>query len=140
MTIPRICSWLFVVALFGMVFSVVPFSFAECTETSGSFCLDVPFPNEPDTINTSRAPEGPKDSVYIMEQYVGMAFRFLAGLTALIAVLVIIFHGFKIMISGGDTSARGQAKDAILQAFGGIALLFLAALFLNFVNPTFFKI
>jgi hypothetical protein len=114
-------------------------SASSCEDGPNSFCLDVPFPNQSDTIYTSHSTNGKKDSVYIMEQYVGMAFTFLAGLTALIAVLVIILQGFKIMISGSDTSAIGNSKEAILQAAGGLALLFLAALFLNFVNPTFFK-
>lgn len=120
-------------------FSVVPATASTCQDGPNTFCLDVPFPNESDTIYTSRQVDGPKDSVYIMEQYVSMAFTFLAGLTSLIAVLVIILQGFKIMMSGSDTSAIGNAKEAIVQAFGGLALLFLAALFLNFVNPTFFK-
>lgn len=70
--------------------------------------------------------------------YIGILYRWAAGLVGIIAVTVIIFSGIQITISGGDSEVIGKAKSRIIKSFSGIAVLFLSALILNTVNPNFF--
>ena len=79
-----------------------------------------------------------KGSINILSAYVSGIFRFVAALSVIIAVLVLMAAGFKIMVAGGDTSARDDAKEWMGKVFMGLAFLFLSGLFLKTINPNFY--
>ncbi len=88
------------------------------------------------TIDVS--PDTSGGAIGIMSQYVGMIYKYVLALGSIIAVLVTMFGGVKMMTSGGDSGATGEAKDMILQTLSGLAMLFLTGLFLYAINPNFF--
>ncbi|MEI7511305.1 MAG: hypothetical protein WCJ84_04075 [Candidatus Peregrinibacteria bacterium] len=94
--------------------------------------LEQPFLEGHNTISTKDG------ALSILQQYMSQAFTFFAGLTALIAVLVMIGAGFMLMFSAGDSSMKDSAKTMITESLGGLSLLFLAGLILHTVNPNFF--
>lgn len=80
---------------------------------------------------------GKGGSSYI-EGYVGLIYRWAAGLVGLIATAVIIISSIQISFSGGEAEEINKAKGRILKSLAGIAVLFLSGLILYTVNPTFF--
>lgn len=73
----------------------------------------------------------------IVKLMVKQIFTFGVLAVGSIAVSTIVFQGIKISVSGvsGDIT---ESKNKILQAIGGIVLLFLSGLILYAINPTFF--
>lgn len=59
-------------------------------------------------------------------EYIQDVVIYLLGFTALVCVLLIIYHGFRVLISGGNEETLKKAKSAILYAFIGLTLIFLA--------------
>ncbi len=96
--------------------------------------LREPLPGQSDTIDVSVE----RGSLNILSDYVSEIFRFVAALSVIIAVLILMGAGFKMMLAGGDTGARDEAKEWIQKVFMGLAFLFLAGLFLKTVNPHFY--
>lgn len=74
----------------------------------------------------------------LIKLYVKQMYIFGAGIVGFIAVIIIIYSGIQISVSGvsGDITA---SKDRIIQAISGIVLLFLSGLILYTINPTFFS-
>ncbi len=77
-------------------------------------------------------------AICIIEQYVGKVYIFGTGLVAVVAVLWIIVGGYEIMFSGAMSTEVSAGKEKITQALLGLALVFLAALIMHTINPTFF--
>ncbi len=79
-----------------------------------------------------------KTGAGIIKTYVKQIYVYGAGIVGFLAVAVIVGSGIQISVSGasGDITA---AKDRIIQSLMGIALLFLSALILYTINPTFFN-
>ncbi len=73
----------------------------------------------------------------ILKTYVKQIYVFGAGIVGFIAVATIVGSGIQISVSGA-TGDITEAKDRITQSIMGIALLFLSALILYTINPTFF--
>jgi type IV secretory pathway VirB2 component (pilin) len=55
-----------------------------------------------------------------------------------IAVLIIVISGIQISAAGGDQTTVTNAKNRIVQSLGGLVILFLSAIILYTINPTFF--
>ena len=96
--------------------------------------LREPLPGQGNSVDVSIK----KGSIHILETWIGYIFNFVAALSVIIAILVSMFAGAKLMFSGGDSGAKGEAKEMIIKVMMGISLLFLAGLILNFVNPKFY--
>lgn len=79
-----------------------------------------------------------KGGASYIEGYVGLIYRWAAGLVGLIATAVIIISSIQISFSGGEAEEINKAKGRILKSLAGIAVLFLSGLILYTVNPTFF--
>ncbi|MFA6306029.1 MAG: hypothetical protein WC651_04910 [Candidatus Gracilibacteria bacterium] len=79
-----------------------------------------------------------KGGASFIEGYVGLIYRWAAGLSGLIAVIVVIISSIQISLAGGESGEIGKAKDRILKSLAGIAVLFLSGLILYTINPTFF--
>ncbi|PIZ75580.1 hypothetical protein COY05_03595 [Candidatus Peregrinibacteria bacterium CG_4_10_14_0_2_um_filter_38_24] len=79
-----------------------------------------------------------KGGTSFIEAYIGLIYRWAAGLVGLIAVAVIIISSIQISFAGGETEAVNKAKGRIIKSIAGIAVLFLSGLILYTTNPTFF--
>lgn len=77
--------------------------------------------------------KSPKD-VSVLE-YVESGYQFFAIAGGLVAVLMLMWAGYRYMSSYGDPEKIADAKDIVEKTFIGLALLVLAALILNTVNP-----
>lgn len=78
-------------------------------------------------------------AIGLIQVYVGLIYRWAAGIVGVIAVLIIIVSGIQISTANGEPSVVEEARKRILQSLGGIAILFLASALLYVINPTFFK-
>lgn len=67
--------------------------------------------------------------------YVNSGYQFMAVVGGLLAVMMLIYAGYRYMTSYGDPEKIADAKDIVEKAFIGLALLILAAVILNTVNP-----
>jgi hypothetical protein len=76
-----------------------------------------------------------KPGIQIAFDYFNMAWPWLLGVAAGIAVLRAVWAGMKIMLSGGDID---EAKEELLWALGGLVILGLAGFILRTLNPTFY--
>jgi len=74
----------------------------------------------------------------MIQAYISMMYRWVASLAGIIAVLVIIVSGLQISLAGGGGEGMDEAKGRIIKSLSGLALLFLSALILYTLNPTFF--
>jgi hypothetical protein len=79
-----------------------------------------------------------KDGIEILYTYIGMIYRWGASMVGIIAVLIIVASGIQISGSAGDSEAITAAKKRMFQAIIGMAILFLSAIILYTINPTFF--
>lgn len=67
--------------------------------------------------------------------YVNSGYQFMAVIGGLLAIMMLIYAGYRYMTSYGDPEKIADAKDIVEKAFIGLALLILAAVILNTVNP-----
>jgi hypothetical protein len=81
-----------------------------------------------------------KGGTTMIEGYISTIYNWAAGLVGLIAVLVIVLSGLQIAVGGGDSQAMESAKNRIIKSLSGLAVLFLSALILYTINPTFFTL
>lgn len=75
----------------------------------------------------------------VINVYVSLIYRWVAGIVGVIAVLIMIVSGIQIITAQGESEAISAGKKRIMQSIGGIALLFFASGILYIINPTFFK-
>lgn len=74
----------------------------------------------------------------IFGQYVSAIYKWVTSVVGIFAVLIITFSGVQISMAGGDSAVIDKAKNRIMQSLMGLAVLFLAALILYTINPSFF--
>lgn len=67
--------------------------------------------------------------------WVNDAYVWAASIGGLLAVMMLIFAGYRYITSYGDPEAISNAKDVVLKALIGLTLLILAALLLETINP-----
>lgn len=75
----------------------------------------------------------------ILNVYVSLIYRWVAGIVGVVAVLIMIISGLQIITAQGESEAVSAGKKRIMQAIGGIVLLFFASGILYMINPTFFN-
>lgn len=78
--------------------------------------------------------KGKDDKVQSIIQTVVDTLLFILGV---IAVIMIIIGGFRYTLSGGDSKAVGDAKNAILYAIVGLAIAFSAYATIHYVFDVF---
>ena len=76
----------------------------------------------------------------LLYTYIGMIYRWAAGVVGIICVLVLIIGGIQVATAGDDQGKIGEAKTRIVQSLAGLAILFLSAIILYTINPNFFTI
>lgn len=69
------------------------------------------------------------------KQYFAIAWPWLIGIAAGIAVLWAIVGGIEIMLSGSDTGLRDRGKSRFLNALLGLLLIGLSGMILQILNP-----
>ena len=74
----------------------------------------------------------------LAQQYLKMIYDFGTTLAGIIAVLIIMINGIKIIISGSDDSAVSEAKTQITTSLIALAVLFMSGFILYIINPNFF--
>lgn len=79
-----------------------------------------------------------KSGTDLLARYVGAIYRWAAGIIGIISVLIIVISGIQMSIAGGDQGMVDKAKERISQSLMGLVLLFLSALILYTINPTFY--
>lgn len=74
--------------------------------------------------------------INLLKFYAMQIYKWAASIVGIICVLLIVISGIQITASRGEDIS--SAKNRITQALAGLALLFLSALILYTINPTFF--
>ncbi len=108
--------------------SLIPEGYGQ--QSSGNYydCQEV-------TVIMSSLSQG---GIGVINVYVSLIYRWVAGIVGVIAVLIMIVSGLQIITAQGESEAISAGKKRILQSIGGIALLFFASGLLYMINPTFF--
>lgn len=68
-----------------------------------------------------------------LETYISTIINVLLGLIGVVAVIMLIYGGFRYVLSAGNEKATSAAKDTILFAIIGIVVAVLAFAIVNFV-------
>ena len=74
----------------------------------------------------------------LIQKYLKLIYNFITGLAGVIAVVVIMFNGIKITVSGSDESSVEEAKKQITNSLLALSVLFLSGFILYIINPNFF--
>jgi hypothetical protein len=69
-------------------------------------------------------------------EYISMIYTLSITLAIILAVIMIIYGGYKYMTSSGNPETLAEAKEIILGAIVGLVLLVLAALLLRTISPS----
>ncbi|OGJ46207.1 hypothetical protein A2307_04125 [Candidatus Peregrinibacteria bacterium RIFOXYB2_FULL_33_20] len=77
-----------------------------------------------------------KTGIDFIKNYISQIYVYGAGLVGLIAVFSIVIGGIQLILRGEEDNSA--VKDRIFKSFIGIAILFLSALILYTLNPTFY--
>ena len=134
-----------VVIIFALVFLVFPhFALAQSsTITSGCDILDESPTYKPITINFNLP--GVTKKVVIKDKTVYQVanlqcfivgiYVYFSGVAGILATVMIMYGGVKYVISMGNPSRMGDAKDTIFSAVVGLVLVLGAYVLLNLINP-----
>lgn len=71
---------------------------------------------------------------YTYQSYIADVYKFALTLGEWLAVLMIVYAGYKYMTSQGNSSAINDAKEMLIGALLGLAILFLVRVILNTLN------
>lgn len=74
----------------------------------------------------------------LIQKYLRMVYNLGTAAAGIFAILVIMFNGIKISISGSDESAVDEAKKQIINSLLALTVLFLSGFILYIINPNFF--
>ncbi len=74
----------------------------------------------------------------LLKTYIAIIYRWAASIVGIISILVIVVSGIQISMDQGSGEQVGEAKNRIMQSLAGLVILFLSALILYTINPTFF--
>lgn len=77
----------------------------------------------------------PKTEITHPEEYIQTIYQFGVGIGALLAVAMIVFGAIEYTVSAGNVAKQSDARDRILNAIYGLALLLTAVLILYTINP-----
>lgn len=90
------------------------------------FALEVSYP----TVNGTGLGESPS-----LTDLVKYAFNFAVAIGSVIAFMVIVYQGFNIANSGGESAKVDAAKNKIRDAFIGLVIILLSYIILTTINP-----
>ncbi len=81
-----------------------------------------------------------QSGINLLMTYLGIIYRWAAGIIGIISVAYLIYGGFLIATAQDDTGKIDTAKEKIIQSLSGLILLFLSAVILYTINPNFFTL
>ena len=90
---------------------------------------------EPKTLTGVDIP-GQSEPITSYHDYMTTMLDFAKNLGLALAILMLIYAGYKYMTSQGNPTAINEAKDIVIGALSGFALLFLIYLLINVLNIT----
>ena len=67
--------------------------------------------------------------------YLISLYNFLLGAVGIIAMMMLVYGGFRYMTSAGNSAAMGDAKDIVYSAIIGLALALVSYLIISTINP-----
>ncbi len=79
-----------------------------------------------------------QSGIDLLFSYIGLIYRWSAGVIGIVSVFYLIYGGIKITTAGDNTAALDEAKTKIGQSLAGLVLLFVSAIILYTINPNFF--
>jgi hypothetical protein len=74
----------------------------------------------------------------LLYSYIGMIYKWAAGIIGIVSVLFLVWGGIEISTAGDNTGKIDEAKKRIIQSITGLVLLFLSGIILYTINPNFF--
>jgi len=74
----------------------------------------------------------------LIQKYLRMIYNFGTAAAGIFAILIIMFNGVKISVSGSDEGAVDEAKKQIVNSLLALTVLFLSGFILYIINPNFF--
>lgn len=74
-------------------------------------------------------------NVNLLPDYIKAIYIFACSIGGILAVLMIVFAGYKYIFSAGNQKNIEEAKSMIVSSLSGLALLFCSWLLLNTINP-----
>jgi len=113
-------------------------SIAQQTYTAFAPKLQIDIPNLTfaEKITAEDGPGGIKRfSVPYLATYINAVYKYALGLGVLIAVIVLMYAGFRWMTSFGNSKAVSEAKTMVGNSAFGLFLLFSAFMILYYINP-----
>ncbi len=121
--------FLIILSFFFSILFSTPLAYAADPVVTQSYELNTPIGG----IKEFNVSQGSND---ILGKYVKAWYGFLLGIVGILAAVVIIFAGVRWMISRGNSSETGQAKEMMVSAISGLVLALLAYTILYLINPT----
>ncbi len=98
--------------------------------------IDIPNLTFAENITAVDGPGGIKYfSVPYLASYINAVYKYALGLGVLIAVIMLMYAGFRWMSSFGNTKAIEEAKTMVGNSVFGLVLLFAAFTILYYINP-----
>jgi len=77
--------------------------------------------------------DNPLNGIDNFGQLISFIINLLLGLIGFVAVIYLIWAGFKYVTAGGDSKQAGEAKEGITHAIIGLAIAFIGYLLVGFV-------
>lgn len=74
-----------------------------------------------------------------LQDFIIKIINWAIGFSAVVAVVMIIFAGFKYITAGGDENKIGSATKTLTYAIVGLVVCFIAVLLVNFVVAEFLQ-
>jgi hypothetical protein len=90
----------------------------------------------PDDTTTTLNPRPGIDTFF---EYFNLAWPWVLGSAAGIAVLQALVGGIQIMLSGSDSGARESGKSRLMWALAGLLMIGLSGMILETLNPLFYN-
>ena len=119
--------------LFLMLFSGIIIAFGETKQTGKP--LEVQYPPLPS--NKVIPPD--ISNPYLLENYARYAYYFFVVFSGIVALVVLVIAGFRYFTSFGNPEAIKRAREQILSALLGLAIILSSWLIIYSINPDFVK-
>ena len=74
-------------------------------------------------------------TVHGLESYIALIYNYLIGVATILAIVMIMYGGFRWVTAAGNPERIGQAKQTIIGAVIGLVLALFSYTLLNVINP-----
>ncbi|MBU0649123.1 pilin [Patescibacteria group bacterium] len=105
----------------------------ECTEGRGYCFTDA-------TATELSVPIGGVASVRDMGSYIALIYNYLIGVVTIVAIVMIMYGGFRWVTAAGSQGRIGAAKETIIAAVIGLVLALFSYTILSVINPSLLQL